>query len=327
MYGEKFPMARRNAQFAHLKNSKSLVTPYENTRAGFVQMALEKSNRATPHVAQARDLAEQIKRAKNALDLLDMEGIQGALLTAAGISDKAVGHLDPATHDETIQKFVENYLVTSGTGFREELVYRFLLTCGDSLGGAMRNIVGALAQRRFTSMLIARMRNSGLEFSYRTSNSKSWESTALQSKLPALENIKYLAWRANNGHRILAYNLKIPAVGNNIDMSLIECEASEFSASILKDAKVFIALGELKGGIDPAGADEHWKTASTALNRIRRGFNKVKCKPKLFFVGAAIEQTMAAEVWTLLGKEQLDNAANLTLDAHLSSLCDWIVSL
>ena len=31
-------------------------------------------------------------------------------------------------------------------------------------------------------------------------------------------------------------------------------------------------FGELKGGIDPAGADEHWKTGNSALVRIRKAF-------------------------------------------------------
>ncbi len=30
-------------------------------------------------------------------------------------------------------------------------------------------------------------------------------------------------------------------------------------------AEKTLMLGELKGGIDPAGADEHWKTANTVL--------------------------------------------------------------
>ncbi|HAJ78349.1 MAG TPA: hypothetical protein DCO75_01135, partial [Fibrobacteres bacterium] len=33
---------------------------------------------------------------------------------------------------------------------------------------------------------------------------------------------------------------------------------------------------ELKGGIDPAGADEHWKTAKTAIDRIVSAFKKRK---------------------------------------------------
>jgi hypothetical protein len=41
-------------------------------------------------------------------------------------------------------------------------------------------------------------------------------------------------------------------------------------------------LGELKGGIDPAGADEHWKTARTALQRIDDAFRKISKRPYTF---------------------------------------------
>jgi type II restriction enzyme len=43
------------------------------------------------------------------------------------------------------------------------------------------------------------------------------------------------------------------------------------------------AKGAKQGRIDPAGADEHWKTAHTALNRIREAFAKKKLKPYTFF--------------------------------------------
>lgn len=45
----------------------------------------------------------------------------------------------------------------------------------------------------------------------------------------------------------------------------------------------FLALGELKGGIDPAGADEHWKTARTAIMRISDAFKREGVSPKTFF--------------------------------------------
>jgi len=32
--------------------------------------------------------------------------------------------------------------------------------------------------------------------------------------------------------------------------------------------------GEIKGGADPAGSDEHWKTATQALNRILEAAEK-----------------------------------------------------
>lgn len=320
-------MARHKFALPHLKNAKGLLTPYENTRAGFVQMALEKSQRASTIVTEARTLAEKAKLVKAPRDLMGISGIRGALLTAAGISDKAAGHFDPVTHDETIEKFVERYLVPAGLGFREELVYRFLLTRGDSLGGKMRNIVGVLAQRRFNDVLIAQFRHARIPFHYRTAVSRGWISSNAKSELPRLEDIKALTWSTERGGRVMAYNQKIPLVGNNIDMSLLACEKAQFSKEVLNRPDQFLALGELKGGVDPAGADEHWKTARTALDRIRAGFEKKGHAPALFFVGAAIEQAMASEIWDWLNEGRLDNAANLTVDAHLSALCDWIVGL
>ena len=89
----------------------------------------------------------------------------------------------------------------------------------------------------------------------------------------------------------------------------------------------YIALGELKGGIDPAGADEHWKTARSALVRIRRKFQEQDLYPMTFYAGGAIEKKMAGELWAQLQGGILDNAANLTNDDQFSSLCSWLSSL
>lgn len=98
-------------------------------------------------------------------------------------------------------------------------------------------------------------------------------------------------------------------------------------SDLINQPESYIALGELKGGIDPAGADEHWKTAKTALDRIKTGFIKEKLSPQLFFVGAAIEAKMASEIYDLLKNDYIHNAANLTKDKQVSSLADWLVSL
>ena len=86
-------------------------------------------------------------------------------------------------------------------------------------------------------------------------------------------------------------------------------------------------MGELKGGIDPAGADEHWKTAKTALDRIKNTFQKNSFSPKLFFVGAAIENKMAVEIFNNLKSKYIHNAANLTKPEHITALSDWLVKL
>ena len=89
----------------------------------------------------------------------------------------------------------------------------------------------------------------------------------------------------------------------------------------------YIALGELKGGIDPAGADEHWKTANSALERIRKAFLKENCSPKTFFIGAAIEKAMAQEIYQQLEKQTLTNSANLTNENQVVSLCNWLLNI
>ncbi|MDZ4383273.1 MAG: AvaI/BsoBI family type II restriction endonuclease [Thermodesulfovibrionia bacterium] len=59
------------------------------------------------------------------------------------------------------------------------------------------------------------------------------------------------------------------------------CTPKELSTAI-KNPSLYIALGELKGGIDPAGADEHWKTARTSLIRIQKAFSKKGFSPDIF---------------------------------------------
>lgn len=125
-------------------------------------------------------------------------------------------------------------------------------------------------------------------------------------------------------------NSKVPIVGNSVD--LIVCEAAKDAVlsgreSILNQPERIVALGELKGGIDPAGADEHWKTANSALDRIRKGFEKIEKRPAMFFIGAAIEKAMAQEIFQQLKTGVIQNAANLTNEEQLTAICHWIINL
>src|SRR5205823_14524193 len=83
----------------HLKSRKSLETTYEAVRAGFVALALEKNRRATPFVEQARALKIIASTVSTPTELSKIEEIQPALLIAAGVSDKAAGHLHPEDKD------------------------------------------------------------------------------------------------------------------------------------------------------------------------------------------------------------------------------------
>ena len=140
---------------SHLDSSNDLVTTYEATRAGFVALALEKNRKAAPYVAEARALQKAASSAKTPADLKKIKGIEAGLLTAAGVSKKALKYLLPDDKAETINGLIKNILAPAGGKFVEELVFRFLLTRGDTLGGSMRNIGGALAQRKMTRAIIS----------------------------------------------------------------------------------------------------------------------------------------------------------------------------
>ncbi len=138
--------------------------------------------------------------------------------------------------------------------------------------------------------------------------------------------LRALHWTLR-GERILIFNAKIPTVDKNVDLCLFDGNLDDFNDIVRRNNKA-IMFGELKGGIDPAGADEHWKTGNSALNRIRTKFTEVGFpKIKTSFIAAATERTMAEEIFSQLQDKTLANAANLTKDDQLAEFCNWLLDL
>lgn len=310
----------------HLKSSDDLCTPHEATRAGFIALALEKNRRATPFVAEARLLRAAASTVATPQDLMDIADIRSGLLTASGVSDKAAGHLNEADKQEAISGLIRNYLEPAGSQFVEELVFRFLLTRGDTLGGSMRNAGGFMAKCKLTRCLIAHLNLAGIDYRWRADHSKVW-SKRPESDADIEMTLRGLAWNHAGKKRTLIYNLTVPLIKKNVDMCLFNCEAHALSKQVYAHLPSYVAMGELKGGIDPAGADEHWKTAQSALKRITVAFSKKNLVPHTFFVGAAIEKSMAEEIWQMLASATLENAANLNDQTQMSSLARWLCSL
>lgn len=327
-------MSAEKPYLAHLSSSADLETTYEEVRAGFVSLALERNRRATPYVEQARSLKVAASHAPTPAELINLSNIQPALLAAAGISDKAAAYLKPQDKLEAIQGLIANFLEPAGENFAEELVFRFLLTRGDTLGGSMRNIGGVLAQRKLSRLIISSLSLAKIPVQGLQSANKTWiEITEDNADIEIY--LRGLSWNGSKGVRTLIYNLTVPLVKNNIDLCLLKCSPAELHLKTGTKNKLiapidpsnYIAFGELKGGIDPAGADEHWKTGKTALTRIRLAFERENLMPQLFFVGAAIAKKMAQEIWADLEEGTLSNAANLTNSRHATSLCMWINAL
>lgn len=306
----------------HITSASDLITTHEATRAGFISIALEKNIKASPFIQEAKSLRAAAKNAKTPIDLLTFTNISSAMYTASGLSDKSLNHLSDEDKQEALRNLIKNFLEPAGDDFVDELVYRFLLTRGDTLGGMMRNITGFLAEKKLIRCLISNLSISGVPFKY-LERSGIWKDgditdTTIESKS------RGIYWTNGKGNRTLILNLTPPILKKNVDLCLFN---SKYNQVNIKDASEYLALGELKGGIDPAGADEHWKTANSALNRIKDAYEKLGYGPERFFIGAAIEKSMAGEIYKQLQGNDLSNAANLTKDDQLNSICNWICSL
>ena len=307
---------------------EDLVTSAEATRKGFVAIAFEKNVKGTPFIEEAKNLKILASRAKKPEDLLGMLDIYPSLLAAASLSEKAQSHLTLDDKKDAISELVKNFLIPAGVHFIDELVYRFLLTKGDALGGIMRNVAGSIAEKKLLRCIISTLSIKGIKFNYLHKDSKSWLSgNATDTTLE--DNTKGLYWKNIKGDRTLIMNIKPSFFSNNVDLCLFNGASYEYNntSSLHKSPSKYLALGELKGGIDPAGADETWKTANTALDRIRRIFLKYSFSPNTFFIGAAIQNNMAVEIYSQLRSNKLSNAANLTNSKQLVSICNWICSL
>ncbi|MBS0015962.1 MAG: type II site-specific deoxyribonuclease [Arthrospira sp. SH-MAG29] len=86
-------------------------------------------------------------------------------------------------------------------------------------------------------------------------------------------------------------------MGINVDLCLFNLDSTELVVNKSTEINVqsILALSELKGGIDPAGADEHWKTAQASLNRIRQALYQVGYSPDIFFGNLAATRKWDAQ--------------------------------
>ena len=312
-----------------ISSADELVTSRAETRAGFIAMALEKNSMAILHIEEAKTLKVLASKAADPRELLNDDNIRAGLLAASGLSTKSLKYLDEADKTLAIEGLIEKFLEPAGADFVDELVYRYLLTKGDSLGGSARNLAGALGDRKFLQSVIAVLSLGGVLYSWKDCETGAWRDGPIDSN-SVEKRIKALYWKKGGKNRLLVMNIKLPLIDKNIDLVLMDAVPGEFQKkdnSLFLQNTRFIALGELKGGVDPAGSDEHWKTANFALNRVRAKFQGQGLNPQTFFIGAAIERSMADEILDQLDKKVLNHSANLTKEQQLATICSWLTNL
>lgn len=305
-----------------IKKSDDLVTTKEARRTGFLDMALRRNIESIPFLNKAKSLYTTLKsKTTTCEDILKMSDLRIALLDAAGVYSKTRNHLTDEDMDSLLKEFVEKILIPCGEKYIDEIVYRYLMSLGEQLGGRMRNIIGVVARVKLTEQIISHLQLKGIKFKFYT-NATNW----LDDYKPSYcEDIKAIQWGTGVNTRMLVHNLHVPIVSKNVDIVVVNKASTSLAktalAPILKDPKSYVVLGELKGGIDPAGADEHWKTARGALSRLRSTFKKAS----ICFIGGAIESAMAVEIYSQLNLGILDYAANLNNIDQLNSLCGWLI--
>ena len=310
-----------------VSSADDLVTTHEARRAGFLEAVLRRSKEEAPYLERAKALYATIKtKTRNSNDVIRMCGLQDALLDAAGVSKKARNCLDSDDKQQLLSEFFRKVIDPTGDKYADEIVYRYLMSLGEQLGGRMRNLIGKSAQGRFTQSIIAQLQLVGAKFSFHHKTGK-WQSSGSYD-FSSAEAIRAIRWSLGGYERTLMYNLTVPGIGGrnkNVDIVVLNLSIEDISAKALKDvmadAKTLHLMGELKGGIDPAGGDEHWKTARGALERIREAYKKAY----VIYAGAAIEKSMSKEIFTQLQTGQLDYAANITNADQLATLCAWVV--
>jgi hypothetical protein len=279
-----------------------LVTSKESTLAGFIEQSETKIAKSKAFKLRIDSARSKIVSGLTIGEIFADSDTKYFFLGASCLSKKAQGHFREDELETLVSKVIDlNRL--GDLNYVDELSSRCLLTLGDSLGGTMRNSVGQAAQLKFTTTVASFIESAGLSVNFERNR---------DGKITGLE---WLDLR-------MIFDKKPGFINKSVDFIVHDRHTS------IEDPTGYISCGELKGGIDPAGADEHWKTAKTALERIRVAFAEQKQPtPGLFFVANAIEVDMAKEILADLNNGFLSGAANLNCDDQLEEVVKLITNL
>ena len=169
----------------------------------------------------------------------------------------------------------------------------------------MRNLVGDIGEIEIANRLQDKLESQGHSVDLKHTNSG---------------KVNRMSW----DNRVIFFNKTPGFIGKNIDLIMVD--SATVARKVLDDSSSYLMCAEIKSGIDPAGADEHWKTARSALERIRAAFAREEAQcPDLAFVGAAIETAMAVEIYEDLENNNLQLAANLHHSDQMDGMIDWII--
>lgn len=225
-------------------------------------------------------------------------------------------------------KIISSLIVKGGvTPYRH--IVMMIANLGDSLGGTSRNEVGRIAMMRAINPLFRHLymlgRLSSVSYTLKGPISTGENDhdldfgrkrhlvitaeTDIDELLAQFEanRVLYHELETSNGsHLLLNRQLKWQ------DGAGQEHKIGPDMYSCVGDVDMLWA-GELKGGADPAGSDEHWKTATESLDRILRAAQATaRPKPLLSLIATILVERVALDAQAWIDQGKLTSVYNLT---------------
>ncbi|GIK28487.1 MAG: hypothetical protein J5J04_17190 [Anaerolineae bacterium] len=207
-----------------------------------------------------------------------------------------------------------------------ELMYSNI---GASLDGSWRNEVGRLAYSSIVTPVIAHLHHVGKlqGFEYKLKGNlllggdedadssetifevaEGLDEQELSTLLLRLEEerVVYRAVNLKNGNQVLL-NRQITWYSADKKFKIGPDLLTQTTSSSIP------WVAELKGGADPAGSDEHWKTATQSFNRIREAADATgRPQPMLTFIATILVTRVAQEIALAIDRGELTSVYNLT---------------
>jgi type II restriction enzyme len=252
--------------------------------------------------------------------------VGGAILTAAGVSDAEMDLMTDKQRLEAKRDFVQTVLVPAGQEYVDELVRRFRIATLRHLERSFAHIPVALARQGVVRAIMSQFELADAAYHWLSKDGDKW----LRAKGDNTDRERRttgLSWTHASGQRVLMLGEHDPASEDLCYVYVFACHYQAVGASVHLEQLPCIAFGVVAAGLDPTGFCEHWKTARSALTRIRDAFTKNDAAPSTFFVANGIAKSMADEIWRDLENGVLTNAANLTKADQVSLLARWLIGL
>ena len=209
-----------------IRHASDLVTSRQEVCRGFLSQAQSKSQKAIPYVQEAQQLWSALQKVSRPDQLFESVPLR-TLATAMGFSDKAQRYFPDTELREAIKPVLDVITKNSGSDFRTELLYRFLLTRGDTLGGEIRNLTGESGPTKFIAAVVKTLREREIEPTF--FHGKTGE-----------KKIKGIAW----DQKLLFFDYKPKLIDKNVDVILLmDPGIQDIRQEFLEDKALYLACG------------------------------------------------------------------------------------